>query len=82
MKGIEERIRKSIGEEMRKLGSKSFYVRTRSLEGRGLRVKIWMEREALDLMVISRDKLAEVRKIIRRLEKELGVRIEEEFKPL
>lgn len=82
MKGTEERIRKGIGEEMRKLGSRSFYVRTRSPEGGALKAKIWMEKGSLDLLGIRKDALKDIRRILQKLEEELGVKIQEEFKPL
>jgi hypothetical protein len=82
MNRMEERIRKRIGEAMRELGSRSFYVRTRPLGGRTLGVQIRVERDVLRALVERRDALKGIRRTLRGLEEELGTEIREEFRSL
>jgi hypothetical protein len=79
---LQDRVRESIRNYMTGLGSKAFYVRVHPSGGRTYKVKIWIEKDTLDLLTTNKTELKEILQALGELEKELNIKIKEEFKPL
>lgn len=67
---------------MEVLGSRAFYVRAIPQRKRRYKVGIWIERDVLESLVDSEDTMDRILEIIRRLEREYAIKIQEELKPL
>lgn len=79
---LQDRIREEVKEELKILGSRAFYVRAIPQRKRRYKVRIWIERGVLESLVNSEGTLDRILNIVRRLEREYAIKIEEELKPL